>query len=426
MIKAARLLNLFQIVYRSIIIGAQRFYFDDGFSRAAALAYSSLLALVPLTAMTVQLLSSVNIGQAKAMDAIRGILERMLPPGENEIVLDLQNQIFSVLESLGSNVKDLNSVTIIILIVTTVALFNTIQSAIDYVWRVHSGSGIFQRIIAHWTVFTAWLLLIAVSVYWTGQFGGMADDYLIFKDIPWIDFRQIFPILLTWFTLSVLYAKVPAASVRFKDAMLGGAVSAILFELLKRGFAYYVGRSTTYSALYGILAAIPLFLFWLYLIWVVVLLGAHITYQAGSLKMMGGLRRYATDLGEIGSLLGLRILQIIAERFIDGEEPPTEGELAAETSSDPVLVRSCLDLLTESRILTLPNPERHSRTLVKTPRKTKVSDILKTFRSKASRSVSLEKEYHENHTLSSFSKVSRKRKKDLGKLSLEEFVTLAR
>jgi hypothetical protein len=173
--------------------------------------------------------------------------------------------------------------------------------------------------------------------------------------------------------------------VRFKDAAFGGFLAAIVFELVKRAFAQYVSMSTTYSTIYGVLTSIPLFLFWLYIAWVVILFGAEISYQAGSINLLRGLRKYSTDLGEIGTILGLRVLYCIGGNFIDGKAPPSESEIAIETGSDPVRVRNCLDVLSEAGIITVADPDSHSRALVLSPERLLVGEVINTFRSKEHR-----------------------------------------
>ena len=202
---------------RIISSGATRFYLDDGFSRACALAYSSLLALVPFTAMSIQFLGSFNIGKPQALDAIRHILERVLPVGqESGLLVDLQNQIFTFLETLGSNVKDLNALTIAVLLITTVALFNTIQSAMDDVWRVQSRSSIVNKIVHHWVIFTAWILLIVISVYWTAKFTTISEEFAQTHSEAWRIFSFITPTAIAWFALTFLYLKVPSTTVLLK------------------------------------------------------------------------------------------------------------------------------------------------------------------------------------------------------------------
>ena len=201
----------------------------------------------------------------------------------------------------------------------------------------------------------------------------------------------------------------------------------MLFELLKRAFAYYVSKTTTYSALYGILASIPLFLFWLYLIWVVVLFGAHISFQSGSVSIFGGLRRYATSLGEVGSILGIRILQLITIRFKSGEDPITEGELAIETGSDPVLVRNCLDVLTASGLLTPADEDKHYRSMLKSPKTLTVDDVLEIFQSRGhfvGEKATDKEEQVKNNTIELFEKASKNSKKSIRNLTIDDLAEL--
>ncbi len=417
-----KLLSLPSKVSRILLNAGESFYLDDGFSRAAALAYSSLLALVPITVFTVQTLLNFQFQSEEIIGAFQGIVERMLPPGENEQAKAFLEQILGFVVGITNDLTEdlgrLGTLTLLTLVVTSIALFNTIQSALDAVWRVQSESGIISRIMAHWSIFTAWLILIGVTIVWTARFGALSEKFGFLQSESIVDLTLLFPTIMTWFVLSVLYAKVPAAPVRYRDAFFGALVASVLFELTKRGFAYYVGVSSTYSALYGLLAAVPLFLLWLYLIWVIVVFGAHLTYQAGNISLMGGLKRYSTQLGEVGSILGLRILQLISQRFIRGEEPPTEGELVVESSADPVLVRTCLDILTDAEILTLPDPERHSRTLTRTPRKILVSEIIGTFLSKKNKEGNSD---GRNAILENLASVARASNQPIRELTLEEF-----
>jgi membrane protein len=134
---------------------------------------------------------------------------------------------------------------------------------------------------------------------------------------------------------------------------------------------------------------IPLFLFWIYLIWVVILFGAEISYQSGSIKVLHGLRKYASELGEVGAVLGLRILYAIGRRFVQGDAPPSESEIAIETGSDPVLVRTCLGILSESGMITAVDPDKHSRSLSLSPDKISVGEVVKAFRAKRYRMTEL-------------------------------------
>ena len=100
---------------------------------------------------------------------------------------------------------------------------------------------------------------------------------------------------------------------------------------------------------------------------------------------MRGIRRYATDMGETGALLGLRILLSIGRSFRDGAPPPTESEIAIDSGSDPVLVRTCLDVLSNGGFITRADEESHTRSLLVQPDKITIGGVFEIFRSKKSR-----------------------------------------
>lgn len=362
-----------------------KFYWDDGLSRASALAYTTLFALVPLTALSVSFFGMFGVDQQGISESLHKILAQILPPIDNEQLQVLQLQVFESLTSLGGSIRALNVVSIAALVITSIAFLNTIESALNVVWRASSELSLVSKIVNFWAVLTLGTLLIAVSFYYTAQVASIAQSapFVQMSLHYLLDF--VVPVAITWAALTMLYYKLPSAKVLLHEAAFGGLIAAVLFEIAKRIFAYYVGLSAGYSRLYGVLATVPLFLFWLYVTWVVVLLGAQVSYQAGSIKILRGRQKYATDLGEIGAILGLRILYSIGKRFIAGQLPPTEAEIAIETGSDPVLLRACLNVLSQANVVTISDTETHARTLLVHPEKLRIADVLHIFYSKRQR-----------------------------------------
>lgn len=364
-----------------------RFYWDDCFSRAAALSYTTLFALVPIFALGVSIMGGFGMNQESRRLLLKTILDQVLPRLSNANAGTFESQILehvdlftqNVLQTFTTNVQALNYLSIGALIFTCVALVNTIESALNAIWRVSSELTLQAKITNFWTIVSIGPFLIALSIYWSSQLRELAGAAPFFDSEIFPATHVLLPAFVSWAAVSLLFYKLPAARVGFRDAALGALVSAFFFEALKIAFAHYVNISRTYSTFYGAIATIPLFLFWLYLTWVVVLLGAEVAYQAGSIKILSGRAKYATDLGEVGAVLGLRILSIIGRNFLEGLPAATEGEIALSTGSDPVLVRSCLDLLTKAGILTIADVRVHSRTLLIAPEKLSVRDVLRCF-----------------------------------------------
>lgn len=398
-----RLIESAKKLPRVFVSAISRLYLDDGFARAAALAYTTLLALVPLVALVISLLPGFGVGREQALRVILDFLQKVLPAQENELLMEMQAQVFSFIERLSGSVADLNTVSLAVLVATTVALFLTIQTALNRVWKVSSELGFFTRMMNFAAVITLGLMLISLSIYATTKLLILPEDSPLKGSIFFSWVQWLLPTILTWIALTMLYYKGPSTFVRLRDAALGAGVAAVLFEILKTGFAYYVSLSTTYSTLYGVIASIPLFLFWLYLLWVLVLFGAEVTYQSGSYRVLISVHSYATELGDAGIFLGIRLLFSIGQRFIQGEIPPSEGELAEETGADPVIIRQCLDLLTEAEVLGPPEPETRKRTLLLSPKKITMARILDTFGRKKLH-IPLQEEKDDSTFLSDFRK----------------------
>src|SRR5690606_5390189 len=135
-----------------------------------------------------------------------------------------------------------------------------------------AGRSILQRVVTYWTVITLGPLLLLVSLYVAGQIVEWA------RPIPVVGSLLVFAGRFTalgasWILLLVLYTLMPNTNVAVKPAVIGSFVGAVLWEIGKWGFGLYVSRALPYSALYGSLGLIPLFLFWVYITWVVVLFG---------------------------------------------------------------------------------------------------------------------------------------------------------
>lgn len=375
----------------SVLFSAMhKFWWDDCFSRAASLAYSSLFALVPASALIFGFFNAFNVDSGFASEKLSKLVDQLLPhlKGNEPQIANLKEQIGSYLSELAGVVTQLGLLSLPVLVFSAIALVNTIEGSLNVVWRVSSKLSIVSKIINFWAVTTLGPLLVLVSFYWYAKVTtSLAMEPEIQGNLVSI-LDIIVPVFAIFIAQTLMFYKLPASKVELKDAMLGAMVSAIFFEILKRSFALYVSNSTSYQSFYGVLVTLPVFLFWLYLIWVVVLFGAQVAYQAGSISVLSGLKKYASELGEIGGILGLRILCVIGQRFTRGESVPTESEIAIETGSDPVLVRTCLDILTDAGLITSSDSETHSRSLKVSPDKLSIEDITVAFRSKQFRAAS--------------------------------------
>jgi len=160
-------------------------------------------------------------------------------------------------------------------------LLVTVEDQLNLIWRVTAPRPWGQRLLAYWTLITLGPLLIGVSLSLSTYFeiaarqAGFGQEALAWFASSWLHgLARAVPALLEFVALTLLYGLIPNCAVRWRDGALGAAIATLTIEVLKVGFSIYIGATSFYSTVYGALAAIPIFLLWMYISWMAVLLGA--------------------------------------------------------------------------------------------------------------------------------------------------------
>ncbi len=260
-----------------------RFWNDNCFQAAASLTYTSLLALVPLMTVSVGILSAFPAFE-DAQESLQTMIFNTLVPQVGEAVLEH-------VEAFSARAGSLTAVGIVGLMITAVLLLATIEGAFNAIWRVREVRALLTRFLSYWAVLTVTPVLVGASVSLTSQF--LASTQLEDESWLWQQSVGVMPLLFEFIGLSILFRIIPNRSIRTRDAMIGGAVAALLFEISKTAFAYYLSNFPIYETVYGALALFPTFLLWLYVAWSVVLLGAVVAatlpdWRTGKLLGFGG------------------------------------------------------------------------------------------------------------------------------------------
>ena len=245
---------------------ARRFYNDQCFEAAGSLSYTSLLAIVPLVAVTLSVLTAFP-AYSDAREAVSRFILHNLVPEVGEVVETYVNQF-------ASAAVQLTAVGVVGLAVTAVLLLFTIEARFNFIWRVPTERPWLGRILAYWAILTLGPLLLGTSLSLSSRAIEWADRAGLGVALARVAWLATF--FLGAAAFSALYLIIPNRSVRWRDGLTGGIVAAILFKLLQWGFGYYVTEFVSYQAVYGAIAALPIFLLWMYLIWVVVMFGAVI------------------------------------------------------------------------------------------------------------------------------------------------------
>lgn len=263
-----RLINFLRFI-------GQRFNQDNCFYTAAGLSFYTLLALVPLMAVVFSIITAFPIFDQWVQQIQDFVFDNFVPTA-GEIIQDYVNGF----------VEQASKLTIagsMFLIVTALLLMNSIERAFNHIWRINTPRGPVSRFLIYWTALTVGPLLIGVSLAMTSYllslpFISEAADQLGFRARLLI----MLPFLVAVIAFSLGYTAIPNRGVNWRHALLGGTLAAVLFEIAKRGFGAYVTNFPAYEQIYGAFATVPMFLIWIYLSWLVILLGATVTAALNS------------------------------------------------------------------------------------------------------------------------------------------------
>lgn len=333
MLTMSRLRKGFAAARRFVGLVVERFETDRCVQVAGNLTFTTLLALVPMFTIAFTMFAAFPVFEDWA-NAFKIFLLTTLVPEVGGKIITVYMQQFA------DNAAKLTAVGLTFLAVTAVLLLVSIEKVFNGIWRARRPRSLVQRLVIYWTAITVGPLLIGASLSLT--------SWLVAQSVPSAGsarqlaevLLRIVPVLLNGAAFGLLYLTVPNRRVRAKDAFVGGVAAALVFEAMKRGFAFYVQMFPTYDLVYGTFATIPIFLLWMYLSWCVVLLGAVIVAVLPQWRL--GAERAGTG-GATPFFRALRLIEVLhgARRR---SKAPTAGELALTCG----MVEDAVDILLDA------------------------------------------------------------------------------
>jgi membrane protein len=258
-----------------------RFYEERALQTAGSLTYTTLLSLVPLFTVALAIATAFPVFD-DTMGALQlFVLENFLPDARG--IETITDQI----SSFTANAGRLTAIGMGVFVVTAVMLMTTIDVAINRLFRVQRPRPMLQQVLMYWAVLTLGPVLIGGSLSITSFAIGASFGWLQLSVVA-NALLAVLPFVFTCAALTLLYAVVPNRHVPARDALIGGILAGIAFEMAKRGFAIYLTKFPTYTLIYGAFATIPIFLVWLYMSWVIVLMGATLTAMLPAYRFAEG------------------------------------------------------------------------------------------------------------------------------------------
>lgn len=237
---------------------------------AASLTFTTVLALVPLLTIALAVFTTFPTFGTFKTSLEDYFIQSLMPTSIANTILEYMNQF-------ASQATRLSAVGAVMLVVTAVAMIEIVDSTFNQIWRVKTKRSFLQRTLVYWAILTLGPLLIGISISVTSYV--FPETPALAGSLTWIGetFYTAVSILATGSAFTLLYMIVPNRAVDWRDAACGGSLAAIAFELSKHLFAAFIANFPTYTILYGAIAAVPIFLIWIYLCWMIILMGAVVT-----------------------------------------------------------------------------------------------------------------------------------------------------
>jgi len=302
---------------------------------ASSLTFTTLISLVPLVTVMLAVFSAFPMFASFQDSLQKYFLQTLVPP-------DIASQVLKALTTFAAKAKGVGSVGLVLLLLAALALMLTIDRTLNGIWRVRTPRPIAQRVLVYWAAATLGPLVLGVSLSLTsyalsasqGLVGVMPGGVSLL--LGTLEF------LLLAAALAGLFHYVPNTHVRWRHALAGGVFAAFGFELAKKLLSWYLQTVPTYTVIYGALAAVPIFLIWIYLGWVIVLLGAVIAAYAPSLQMR--VKRWPDGPGA-RLQLALAVIRELAKAHAVGDRGLSGGQLAAALRTDPLQTEPIVETL---------------------------------------------------------------------------------
>ena len=266
----------------------ERFREDRLGLTASSLTFTTILALVPFVTVALALFTAFPIFGELQVVLQRWLVDSLVPDS-------ISRQVLGYLTQFASKASSLGAAGFSILLATALALILTIDRTLNDIWRVQRLRPLGQRVLIYWAAITLGPLLMGASLALTSYV--MSASGGLVKRLPdgvQLLFDSIQFVVLAG-GMAALYHYVPNTPVKWRHAWTGGLFVAVCIELAKKVLAVYLGKVPTYSVVYGAFATLPILLVWIYVAWVIVLLGAVVTAYLPSL--LAGVARRGTVAG---------------------------------------------------------------------------------------------------------------------------------
>lgn len=364
--------------------GARQLKYDRATEMAAALSFRTLFGLLPVLVVTTVLVKALGMEQhflqrLESLFAFWGLddVHILLPETAGGASATLSRWLCDrVQEAESINLAAIGWVGVALTVYAAISLVVTVEDCFNTIYRAAQGRSWFHRVPMYWFVLTLSPVLVVAGTYADGWFGQHLEEWQAYRWLTTVA-GLLWSLFAIWLLMVVVYRLFPNTEVRLRPAMAGAFVAAVLLEIGKRTMGMYLQNALSLSQLYGSLGLIPLFMFWVYLMWLAVLFGLEVS---ATLQLLHGRqvaeleeRRWEPALVDPGVVIAL--MERIGARFLQGR-PTSVEQIIGATGLPQAAVERLLAALVEAGVLHRLADAAASVTLSRPPEDVPVEHLL--------------------------------------------------
>ena len=315
----------------------ERFREDRLGLTAGSLTFTTLIALVPLVTVMLAVFTAFPLFAGFEVALEKYFLQNLVPDG-------IAKPVLRALTQFAGKARGMGSLGLVLLALTALALVLTIDRTLNAIWRVRQPRPLGQRVLVYWAVLTLGPLALGVSLTLTSLAVSASRGWVSALPGGLALLLEMMQFMLLATAAAGLFHYVPNTAVRWRHAWAGGIFVAITFELVKKLLGWYLDSVPNYSAVYGAFAFVPIMLLWVYLVWVVVLLGAVLAAYAPSLQLHVSTR---AAIPGWRFELALAVLKQLDQARHGPQQGLSQALLSERLRADPLQLEPLLELLAE-------------------------------------------------------------------------------
>lgn len=312
-----------------------RFREDHMGLTASSLTFTTSIALVPFFTVALAIFTAFPMF-SKLQGALQGWLIQSLIPD------NIARQVLGYLTQFSRQASKLGGAGLAVLLATAIALILTIDRTLNSIWRVRKPRPLAQRVLIYWAAITLGPLVLAASLAVTSYVVSASRGLVGALPISLRFLLDVFQFFLVAGGMASLYRYVPNTYVKWAHAFSGGLFVAAGLEIGKKVLSIYLGAVPTYSLVYGAFATLPILLVWIYVSWVIVLMGAVITAYLPSL--LAGVARRGSAHGWLFQL-AIEVLQHLNKARSTARMGVSASQLAERLQVDVLQLEPVLETL---------------------------------------------------------------------------------